>query len=273
MYSSFYFNQVPFAYSVYGKGETTIVLLHGFGEDSWVFEQQVHLLQNNFTVVLIDLPGCGYAKLQSQSVATDFLPLENLVFLADGIVALLQMLQLQNIVLLGHSMGGYITLAIEKKYPNCTAAFGLIHSTAYADSEEKKEVRKKGIALMEEYGGFAFLKNTIPNLFSAATKTNTPDTVNNAIQKAKYLQTKALQAYYKAMMNREDGSLVLQQTTKPVLFIAGTEDVAAPLADITKQASLPTISYIHIVENVGHMGMLENASTVTTYIQQFANSI
>jgi pimeloyl-ACP methyl ester carboxylesterase len=45
--------------------------------------------------------------------------------------------------MLGHSMGGYITLAFAEKYPSLLTAFGLIHSTAFADSEEKKKTAKK----------------------------------------------------------------------------------------------------------------------------------
>jgi pimeloyl-ACP methyl ester carboxylesterase len=67
---------------------------------------------------------------------------------------------------LGHSMGGYITLAFAEKYASMLNRFGLVHSTAFADSEEKKKSREKSIGMIGEYGSRAFLKNTTPNLFA-----------------------------------------------------------------------------------------------------------
>lgn len=269
--NTFYYNNIPFAYSIFGNGNTTLVFVHGFGEDSWVFTEQVNFLKEKYKVVVIDLPGCGNALLPNSADSDMFKFLESLHFLGDGVVALLLYLQLQNIVLLGHSMGGYIVLNIEKNHPQLSLAFGLIHSTAFADSAEKKETRKKGIDAMEQYGGFAFLKNTIPNLFSLQTKQHNYSLIENTIANAKLLQTKALQAFYTAMMNRDDSTQVLINTPKKVLFIAGVEDVAAPLNDVVQQAGLPTISYIHVLENVGHMGMLENKEVVNQHIFHFAN--
>ena len=74
--------------------------------------------------------------------------------------------------MLGHSMGGYITLAYVEKYSEKLKAFGFVHSTAFADSEEKKQNRKRGIEMMGEYGSYAFIKNTTPNLFTPAFKKN-----------------------------------------------------------------------------------------------------
>ena len=67
--------------------------------------------------------------------------------------------------IIGHSMGGYITLAFAEKYPEYLNAFGLFHSTAYADTIEKKNTRMKGIEFINRYGAFEFLKTVVPNLF------------------------------------------------------------------------------------------------------------
>src|ERR1041384_7943248 len=72
-------------------------------------------------------------------------------------------------VLIGHSMGGYITLAFVEKYSNYLSAFGLFHSTAFPDTEEKKITRSKGIEFIKEHGAFEFLKTSTPNLFSPIT--------------------------------------------------------------------------------------------------------
>ena len=63
------------------------------------------------------------------------------------------------ILLIGHSMGGYITLAFAEKYPELLNSFGLFHSSAYADDEQKIEIRKKGIEFITNNGAEALFKN------------------------------------------------------------------------------------------------------------------
>ena len=76
----------------------------------------------------------------------------------------------KSFTLIGHSMGGYITLAFAEKYPEILNAFWLFHSSAYADDDSKKETRKKGIEFIKNNGVAAFVKTSAPNLFSEKTK-------------------------------------------------------------------------------------------------------
>jgi pimeloyl-ACP methyl ester carboxylesterase len=73
------------------------------------------------------------------------------------------------------------------------------------------------------------------------------------------------------MMKRPDRTHVLKNSTVPILFVIGTEDVAAPLNDVLKQVHLSEISYIHILENTGHMGMWESADILNEYLEEFVN--
>ena len=77
------------------------------------------------------------------------------------------------------------------------------------------------------------------------------------IEQGNKFSVPALQQYYTAMMNRPDRSFVLTTSCLPVLFIIGSEDIAAPMSDVLQQVHLPEKSYVHILENTGHMGMLE----------------
>jgi len=97
--------------------------------------------------------------------------------------------------------------------------------------------------------------------------------VSALVEQSKQFSTLALEQYYLAMMNRCDTIDVLKKSKMPVLFIMGTEDIAAPLQDVLQQCHLPQVSYIHILENVGHMGMIESAENVNTFIKQFLSSV
>ena len=78
-------------------------------------------------------------------------------------------------------MGGYITLAFAEKYPGQLSALGLFHSSAFADSEEKKAIRRKGIDFIKQHGAFEFLKTSTPNLFSPQTKDEHPELIDEQL--------------------------------------------------------------------------------------------
>ncbi len=171
--------------------------------------------------------------------------------------------------IIGHSMGGYITLALVEKYPGLVSAFGLFHSSAFADSEEKKATRRKGIDFINQHGAFEFLKTVTPNLFSQHTKDKNPELIDEQIAGLDNFSPIALVSYYNAMMMRPDRTEVLRNTTVPVLFIMGKYDVAVPVEDGLKQCHLPENSYIHILQESGHMGMLEEPEKSNQILEKF----
>jgi pimeloyl-ACP methyl ester carboxylesterase len=284
MQKSFQYQSATISYTIYGKGKP-VVLLHGFGEDSSIWNEQVSFLKEHCLLIVPDLPGSGKSSLislksgvrrlestddpDSSLLTPDFVSIEDY---ADCIHALLIHENIPRCIMLGHSMGGYITLAFAEKYSSLLTAFGLIHSTAFADSEEKKKTREKSIALIEEYGVMAFLKNTIPNLFGAKFKAAHPEKVSALIEAGSAFSKEALQQYTRAMMLRPDRTHVLSNRL-PVIFVIGTEDVAAPPDDVIKQASLPNISYIHVLQDIGHMSMWEAPEKLNQQLLAFLSEL
>lgn len=177
------------------------------------------------------------------------------------------------ITLIGHSMGGYITLAFAEKYPALLNGFGLFHSTAYADSEEKKETRKKGIEFIKKNGAFAFLKTSIPNLYSPVTKKLNPQLIAYQIERSHKFSGAALVNYYRSMMQRPDRTEILKNSRLPVLFILGKYDNAVPLKDGLEQCSLPDLAYIHVLENAGHMGMREEPAESNQILRNYLKNL
>ena len=261
MLKKFLYGSSNISYSVTGTGKP-VVLLHGFGEDAHVWDEQVSFLQQYYSLIIPDLPGSGSSPL----LIKENISIEDY---ADSIHALLVHEQTGPCTMLGHSMGGYITFAFAKKYASQLNAFGLIHSTAFADSEEKKKTREKGIAFIEQNGAHAFLKTSIPGLFGDRFKEEHPEKVARLIDDAAQFSDEALIQYYRAMITRPDSTAVLKDNPLPVLFIAGTEDKAAPVADMVQQAHLPLRSDIHILQGAGHMGMWEETTAVNGFIQAF----
>jgi pimeloyl-ACP methyl ester carboxylesterase len=166
-------------------------------------------------------------------------------------------------------MGGYITLAFAEKREQRLKGFGLFHSSSYADSAEKKETREKGITFIKEHGAFAFLRTSTPNLFGPSTKEQDQALIEGQIELCSGFTDAALITYYRSMMERPDRSEVLKNTSLPVLFILGQHDVAVPLQDGLQQCHLPKLSFVHILEVSGHMGMLEETAKSNTFLNNY----
>ena len=250
-------------YRVYGSGKK-IMLIHGFPETGKVWKNQIDYLQDKFLLIIPDLPGSGKSAL---------IPDMSMEGMADVLKAILDNEDPSSgkVALVGHSMGGYITLAFAEKYPEYLAGFGLFHSTAYADSEEKKATRKKGIGFIREHGVAEFLKTSVPNMFAASTKAENQGLVDNFLEEANNFSAESLVSYYEAMMKRPDRTAVLQKASVPVLFIMGESDTIIPLSDGLKLCSLPEKSYIHVLRKSGHMGMWEEADYANEILEQFVD--
>ena len=234
-------------YYVAGRG-AAVVLLHGFGEEGSIWKPQVPHLQKAFKVIVPHLPGTGGSELQ---------PDMRLEGLAEAVKAVLDAEGVTECVLIGHSMGGYVTLAFAEKWGAYVKGFGLFHSTAFADSEEKKATRQKGIEFIRQHGAHAFLKTTVPNLYSPATKAARPALIEEHLQAVQHFTDAALINYYEAMMARPDRTHVLKQARVPVLMVLGRHDAAVPPDDGWTQSHMPQKTYIHMLEESGHMGMVE----------------
>jgi pimeloyl-ACP methyl ester carboxylesterase len=246
-------------YRVIGTGKP-VVLVHGFGEDGEIWHNQVKFLREKFKLIIPDLPGSGHSAM------IDDMSMEGM---AEVILAIMNAEDCISCPVIGHSMGGYITLALAEKHPESLSAFGLFHSSAFADSDEKKANRQKGITFIQQHGAGEFLKTVTPNLFAPDSKEKIPEVIKDLLEQGNNFTPQSLVSYYHAMMQRPDRTNVLRKAAVPVLFIMGKYDNAVPMEDSLKQCHLPEKSYIHILAQSGHMGMLEEADRCNLILEEF----
>jgi pimeloyl-ACP methyl ester carboxylesterase len=258
-------------YRCTGEGPM-VVLLHGFGEDSTVWKNQYETIQG-LKWIVPDLPGSGKSDMiEDMSMEGLAEPVKEIIvhetaslYFKEG--------EADSVILIGHSMGGYIALAFAEKYHQMLKGLGLVHSTAFPDSEEKKEIRRQGIEFIQGHGAFEFLKTSIPNLYSPETNEKKASLIEEQISRSNNFSDAALVSYYVSMINRPDRTGVLKNTHLPVLFIFGKYDNAVPLKDGLKLAHMPQLSYIHILEVSGHMGMIEEREKVNRILQNYVSSL
>ena len=263
---SFEFDNRQMGYVKTGAGPA-VILLHGFGEDRHIFNSTVTMLEKTNTVYAPDLLGTGMSSINT--FPSNF----SIEYLADSIAALLQHEKIENCTLLGHSMGGYVTVAFAKKYPQYLKGFGLLHSTALPDTPIKIENRLRGITFIQKFGAASFLETTAANLFGSFTQKNHPQIITDFIQSIPAFTNEALTHYYQAMMARPDVTSVLEATQLPVLFILGDQDMPVALEDTLPQTKMPKRAYLYVLENCGHMGMLEQPINFNKAVLDFLDKV
>jgi pimeloyl-ACP methyl ester carboxylesterase len=255
---------VPVEYEIRGNG-SPVMLVHGLTEDCRIWGPLLIGMEEKYRWILPDLPGSGNSAFNGG--------LLQIIDFADLLLAIADNENISELVLIGHSMGGYISLAFAEKYPGKIRGLGLFHSGSYADSTEKKESRNKNIRFIQNNGSAPYVEQAIPALFSDRFKQESPEEIQKLIERYANFSTESLVSYLEAMKQRPDTSGVLRSISKPVLFIMGEEDKAIPLKDALEQCHLPSISYIHILTQTAHMGMIENTSLCNSIVDRFLEEI
>jgi pimeloyl-ACP methyl ester carboxylesterase len=239
-----------------------VILLHGFAEDKHIWDTVTPELASHARLICPDLPGSG------ESESFDDLTIKSM---SDAVYSLLKNLGIHHAIILGHSMGGYVALAMLEKSPEMFLGMGLIHSTAYADDELKKTGRQKSMEFIKTHGTRKFLETIVSDLY-ADPRIN-KENIEKHISSGEKAGADTLIAYYRTMMERPDRSTVLQYSTIPILLIAGEHDKAVPLASSLKQAILPPECHFHTLKQSAHMGMTEETTHFISIIKNFINNI
>lgn len=227
-----------------------IILLHGFCESKNLWEVFVAMLSIKYRVISIDLPGFGQSKMLDSSEPS-------IELFSESVFSLLKELEIQECIMIGHSFGGYVTLSFAESHPEMLGGFSLFHSTSYEDSTQKKENRDKAVNFIQNHGTEKFVTNLFPALFSSKNTNKYKKQIEYFIRDASQTPEEAVIFTTKAMKNRPDRRHVLKEATCPVFFIVGKDDASLPLQQSLEESSLPKESLVFILENVGHMGMIE----------------
>ncbi|MBW6479513.1 MAG: alpha/beta hydrolase [Bacteroidales bacterium] len=246
----------------YGSGDV-LILLHGFIESLKIWYDFKEKLAKNFRVVLIDLPGHGKSSILNE--------VHSMEMMADSVKAVADHLNISSAVIIGHSMGGYVSLAFARKYSSLLRGMGLFHSTSLADSDENKEARERTIEIIRNNHS-RFLMNFIPDLFAPETREIHKSEIQILVDEAMSMNPHALIAAQLGMRDRTSTLDVLINAPFPVMFIAGQKDSRVPFENIWVQMALTETAYSLILRNSGHMGYIEAREKTLDFVENFTRS-
>lgn len=251
-------------YTDHGNG-LPVVLIHGFCETHTVWNKLSDKLSGSWRILCPDLPGFGKSPLPAN-------PGFSFNYIAEILNNWLDETGIEKCVMIGHSMGGYVSLAFAERYVDKLAGLGLFHSTLLADTKEKKKTRNKAIVFIKEKGIQYFVKTFIPGLFYHKTESIEQD-IDLLVNEAFACTPQSLVAYIIAMRDRPDRQHIIKQLSFPVLFIAGEKDSAIPVEHSKTQTVGFDQQAVFILPETGHMGMFEREKETTQIVHEYVNSI
>ncbi|PWJ44777.1 alpha/beta fold hydrolase [Sediminitomix flava] len=246
------------------KGTNTILLVHGFCETADIWDDIIPYLSDEFRVIAIDLPGFGRSPMLEKTTISG---------MANSIKNTIDQLDISKIHIIGHSLGGYVSLSFAQQYPEKVAGLTLFHSTVFEDGDEKKNTRTKAVQFLADEGVEKFTTSMFRGLFSTKTKKEKEYLINQTIKNSSETALEAAQQTMLAMRDRDDSTEWLKQTDIPIQFLIGNEDQAVSLDDSLKQCHLAKNNTVHFYQDVGHMGMLEAPQKTAEDLLSFAQKI
>ena len=245
------------AYKREGFGEV-IFLIHGFLENMNMWDEIVVELSKTHEIVRVDLPGFGNSDCLDDSLSMSLY--------AECVNQLILELNIENFTLIGHSMGGYVGLELLKICPEKINHFILFHSTAKADSEQKKNDRTRAIKMVKDKQN-VYLKTAIPFLFPEQFQSSCSGYIQKMIEESKNLHSSGIIAALKGMQQRKDCNDLLKSLSCRKTYIAGTFDPILNVAALRQEALNNGANFIEI-ENAGHMSHFECSSeTINTFLK------
>jgi len=241
-----------------GKGRV-VVLLHGFLENLNIWQDISAVLSQKYRVVCIDLLGhgktdnLGYVHTMDEQ--------------AQMVKAVLNKLRLRKVVIIGHSMGGYVALAFAKLYSNNVKGICLLNSTFLSDNPDKINDRNKTIEIVKK-NPEAIIKIAIPGLFAEKNKVVFKKEIQHILKEALKTSKQGITAALEGMKIREDLSYLLQKDSFKTLIFIGKEDIVIKTKSLKKR--LQTLPNVQIVSlEGGHMGFIENRREVVGNLHRF----
>lgn len=237
------------------------VLLHGYLESSEIWKSFSDELKQYFRIIRIDLPGHGESEILHKIYTMEQL--------AETVRFVLDVLFIDKCILIGHSMGGYVTLAFKELYPERLLGFSLFHSTPFSDTLEKKQSRDREIELVKQNKKDLIINTNIPIVFADDNLDTMKDDVERAKEIARKTPDEGIIAALEGMKLRPDRSEVIKNSHIPFMLILGKKDNHIPYKDVKSKLEINQMGELNVLENSGHIGFIEEPEKSADMIRSF----
>lgn len=226
-----------------------VVFLHGYLESSEIWLSFTSELPEEVRVIAIDLPGHGGSGIAGK--------VHTMQFMAEVVKHILDQAGVDQCILVGHSMGGYVALAFLANHSKRLKALSLFHSHPLADTPETKANRKREISLVGEGKKELICNVNIPKAFADDNLEKFRDEIAFARDIARKTPEQGIIALLNGMMQRPDNREILRNSQVPFLWILGKKDNYIAWDAMTEKVKLPEKGSLILLDHSGHMGFIE----------------
>ncbi|MFA5620484.1 MAG: alpha/beta hydrolase [Weeksellaceae bacterium] len=249
-------------FKISGQGNA-VVLIHGYLENMRMWEDYTQTLAAYYQVVVVDLPGHGKSAV--------FGEVHSMEMMAEKINEILEDAGISNAMVIGHSMGGYVTLALAELFPDKVKGFVLMNSSTLPDSDEKKELRLRAVETAEKNLNL-LVKMSVPQLFAKENLDKMHAEKDFVTEMALETSVQGVTAALKGMRLRPDRTRVLHDFQGEIGIIIGNLDKTVDPAAF--QEIIPERENIQILkQNTGHLAFLEARENTLQFLLAFANAV
>jgi pimeloyl-ACP methyl ester carboxylesterase len=259
-------NGIEISWIESGQGKP-LLMLHGFPFDNSTWqEQQTYFSTNGWRTIAPDLRGFGKSTINADEINT-------MELLAADVIALMDYLQLEQAVIMGLSMGGYISFSLYRQYPERVKGLILADTKAEGDSSEARENRYKLREQVKIKGSSAATEGMLPKLFSLESYREKPDTVAALGGVIERTSPATIIATLPGLAERQDSTPLLPQIKIPALVIHGKDDQMMPVENARQMAQALPDWQFSSVPHAGHMSNMENPEFFNRAVESFLREL
>ncbi len=241
----------------------TLVLLHGFMQNLDVWSSYVLTYMNYMRVVTIDLPGHGLTDC--------FANVHTMDLMARVVKTVLNEIGVDQCVLIGHSMGGYVALSFAELFPYTLRGLGLINSHAMSDDEAHLKGREEACQRVVDNKA-KFTIDFVPKLFSEKHREEFRQEIKDLNDQCLETTEASIIAAQRGMALRKEQVKTLSMLEVPVLLVYGKDDTRIdPVAGVA-QALIPRHAEMLMLDGVGHMSFMECREYIKPRIKNFVDT-
>jgi pimeloyl-ACP methyl ester carboxylesterase len=244
-----------------GRVLGTLVLVHAFPLNARMWEPQLSLSERGWRIIAPQLRGMDDGKQDPPTTSMDDY--------AGDVIDLLDGLHIDEAVIGGLSLGGYVTLALFRHASDYFRGMVLADTRAEADTPEGIEGRKRMLKLVEEKGPAAVADMMIPKLLSDETQRDRADLVEHVRTLILASSTDGIAGAVTAMMKRQDSTALLGSVRCPTLVLVGEHDQLTPPSMARTLHQGIGGADLEEIPGAGHLSNLEQPKAFNLALERF----
>jgi pimeloyl-ACP methyl ester carboxylesterase len=242
-----------------------VVLIHAFPLNANMWRPQLERVPEGWRYLAPDLRGFGPAAADPGTAVS-------MADYAADVAALLDALTIDEAIIGGLSMGGYVTLAMLRAAPERFSGIVLADTRPQADTEEGRAGRRQMLEVLRDGGPAAVVERMLPKLLGGTSHRTRPDVAAEVRRIATANAAPGIAAAIGAMMSRPDATELLATIGRPALVIVGEEDTLTPPADAEAMQQRLGRSQLVVLPAAGHLSSLETPDAFSSALATFTSS-